>query len=393
MSTAPRNWALGAPSIEAAPVARRLGVKDNIDVVGVPTRVGSRLLGTMVGPALRDATVVARLRAAGWVPTARTVMVELAYGTHGVNPFDGTPENVLDASLVPGGSSSGSAVGVGLGLVDLALGTDTGGSVRIPAAANGVLGLKPSYGLLPTSGVAPLAPSLDTVGLIAPDIDRLSEGARALGIDELVGDWPLVGVGVGEPNVDGRLGELAERLVSAPVDLGELARAGGTILDFEAAATWGWLLRQAHRLDPWVRRRLEGALAVDGAAYLEARARLHAWRAAFEAWFADSEALALVPTLLAPPGPLSAWSTLRLNELTIPWNALGLPALSVPVGGGAGPWRTSRVPFSVQVVGPFGADGRLVHVARRLVQAFRSAASSHASTQSRSASRSGGSSA
>lgn len=391
MSTVPRNWALGATEGDSAPVGRRLGVKDNIDVVGVATRVGSRLLGARVGPALRDAAVVERLRAAGWVPAARTVMVELAYGTHGVNPFDGTPENVLDAELVPGGSSSGSAVGVALGLVDLALGTDTGGSVRIPAAANGVIGYKPSYGAVSTSGVAPLAPSLDTVGLIAPDVDRLCEGLGALGIEEQVGEWPLVAVGTGDSDADARLAELAGSLVSTPIDLGAVARAAGVVLDFEAARTWSWLLREAHRLDPWVRRRLEGALAIDGAAYLDARARLRAWRAAFDAWFAESGALALVATLAVPPGPLSSWSSLRLNALTIPWNALGLPALSVPVGGGEGTWRTSRVPFSVQIVGPFGADGRLLHVARRLAQVSRPAASSHASTQSRSASRSGGS--
>ncbi|WP_405401262.1 amidase family protein [Paracoccus sp. Ld10] len=149
-----------------------ISVKDLFDEAGQVTGAGSRLLATR-SPATEDSTVVARLRHAGAVMFGRTSMSEFAYSGVGLNPHHGTPSSVLVPGVIPGGSSSGGAVSVGLGLVDAAIGTDTGGSLRIPATANGLWGMKPSQGLIPDAGIHPLAPSYDTPGPMARDADTL----------------------------------------------------------------------------------------------------------------------------------------------------------------------------------------------------------------------------
>ena len=142
----------------------RLAVKDCIDVEGLPTTVGCQLIAEQASPAARDATVVAAARRAGARIVGKTNLAELCWSAVGVNPWSGTPVNPADPRRIPGGSSSGSAVAVAAGEADVALGTDTGGSVRIPAACCGIAGLKTTWGRVPVDGVYPLAPSLDTVG-------------------------------------------------------------------------------------------------------------------------------------------------------------------------------------------------------------------------------------
>jgi amidase len=146
----------------------RVAVKDLIDMAGLPTTAGSRAVAATAGPASRDAACLAGLRAAIGAGRARfagkTNLHELAYGISGVNAAYGTPVNPLDSRLVPGGSSSGSAVAVAAGEADIAYGTDTGGSIRIPAACCGIAGLKTTWGRVSLDGVRPLAPGLDTVG-------------------------------------------------------------------------------------------------------------------------------------------------------------------------------------------------------------------------------------
>lgn len=149
-----------------------ISVKDLFDEAGQVTGAGSRLLADRA-PAETDSTAVARLRQAGAVMFGRTSMSEFAYSGVGLNPHHGTPSSVLVPGVIPGGSSSGGAVSVGLGLVDAAIGTDTGGSLRIPAVANGLWGIKPSQGLVPDTGVHPLAPSYDTPGPMARDAETL----------------------------------------------------------------------------------------------------------------------------------------------------------------------------------------------------------------------------
>jgi aspartyl-tRNA(Asn)/glutamyl-tRNA(Gln) amidotransferase subunit A len=145
-----------------------VSVKDLYDEEGQRTTAASRLLRDR-DPASADCPVVRRIKAAGAVPFGRTTMSELAYSGVGLNPHYGTPANVFDADGIPGGSTSGGAVTVGLGLADVALGTDTGGSVRIPAAINGLYGHKPSQDAVPLQGVHPLASSFDSCGPLTRD--------------------------------------------------------------------------------------------------------------------------------------------------------------------------------------------------------------------------------
>lgn len=154
----------------------RLAVKDLIDMQGVPTTAGCRAVANEAVPAAADAACMAGARSAGARIVGRTNLHELALGVTGVNPWYGTPVNPLDARLVPGGSSSGSAVAVAAFEADVAYGSDTGGSVRIPAVCCGVAGLKTTWGRVPLRGVWPLSPSFDTVGPMARERGRL--GAR-----------------------------------------------------------------------------------------------------------------------------------------------------------------------------------------------------------------------
>src|SRR5438094_7098542 len=145
----------------------RLAVKDLIDVEGVPTTAGSRAVERGAKPADADAPCLRGARAAGARIVGKANLHELAMLPFGTNPWFGTPVNPLDPALIPGGSSSGSAVAVATDEADVALGSDTGGSVRVPAACCGVAGLKTTHGRISVDGVYPLAPSLDTVGPIA----------------------------------------------------------------------------------------------------------------------------------------------------------------------------------------------------------------------------------
>ena len=146
-----------------------VSLKDLIDEAGQRTTAGSRLLAERE-PAAGDAEIVRRLRAAGALPFGRTSMSEFAYSGVGLNPHHGTPGNVFDEARVPGGSSSGGALSVALGFCDVAIGTDTGGSVRIPAAANGLVGYKPTQASVPRDGVHALSDTFDSVGPLAADL-------------------------------------------------------------------------------------------------------------------------------------------------------------------------------------------------------------------------------
>ena len=158
----------------------RLAVKDLIDMEGERTTAGCRAVAERAVPAARDAVCLAGARAAGARIVGRTNLHELALGVTGVNEWYGTPVNPLDPTRVPGGSSSGSAVAVATGEADVAYGSDTGGSVRIPAACCGTAGLKTTWGRIPLDGVWPLAPSFDTVGPMARTVAGLVTGMQLL---------------------------------------------------------------------------------------------------------------------------------------------------------------------------------------------------------------------
>ncbi|MDP2697354.1 amidase [Thalassospira sp.] len=159
-----------ATSDRPLPLAGMLvSVKDLYDEAGIVTTAGSRLLQDQP-PASKDAPLITRIKEAGAVPFSRTNMSEFAYSGVGLNPHYGTPGNVFDETRISGGSTSGGALTVALGLADIALGTDTGGSVRIPSAINGLVGFKPSRQAVSGDGIHPLAPTFDTPGPLARDL-------------------------------------------------------------------------------------------------------------------------------------------------------------------------------------------------------------------------------
>src|SRR3954452_21433213 len=158
----------------------RIAVKDIIDVEGVPTTGGSRALERIAAPAPRDAACLAGARAAGARLVGKANPHELAVLTLGTNPWFGTPANPVDPALIPGGSSSGSAVAVATDEADVAIGSDTGGSIRVPSACCGTVGLKTTHGRVSLDGVWPLAPSLDTIGPMATTVSGVTLGMQLL---------------------------------------------------------------------------------------------------------------------------------------------------------------------------------------------------------------------
>src|SRR5262245_57956960 len=184
----------------------RVAIKDLIDVVGTPTTAACRVLARHAQPAERDAACLAGLRAAEVAIVGKANLHELACGGTGVNPHFGTPRNPFDPACIPGGSSSGSAVALAEGEVDIALGSDTAGSIRNPSACCGTAGLKTTWGRVPVDGVWPLAPSLDTVGPMARDVAGVIEGMALLEPGFVVADAPSPLIGrVRLPDIDPRI--------------------------------------------------------------------------------------------------------------------------------------------------------------------------------------------
>ena len=324
----------------------RVAVKDLIDVAGVPTTAGSLAVADLAGPAAADAACLAGLRAAiarGHACLAGKVNLhELAYGISGINLAFGTPVNPLDPALVPGGSSSGSAVAVATGEADVAYGSDTGGSIRIPAACCGVAGLKTTWGRIPLAGVWPLAPSLDTVGPMARDVAGLAAGMALL--------EPGFTVSADPPGTVGRVAMDADPAINEAVDAA-LAATGWQISPVALRGPEG---RDERRHD---RARRRGVGERRGAGPLRARQdrprcagpaargqRGHPGRSS--AWPASRHHtggrrcrscgtrfdLLAVPTLLGfPPALDDAQGLARIRGLTSPVNLAGVPALALPV--------------------------------------------------------------
>jgi len=346
----------------------RVAIKDLIDVAGLPTTAGSRAVAERAGPAPQDAACLSGLRAAEQRGQARLVgktnLHELAYGISGINRAYGTPVNPLDPARVPGGSSSGSAVAVASGEADIAYGSDTGGSIRIPAACCGVAGLKTTWGRIPLTGVWPLAPSLDTVGPMARDVAGLAAGMALLEPGFTVAAQAPRTVGrvvIGaDPVVDDAVDSAlaAAGFTVAPVALDGLdlaTTAAMTVLDAEAWASDGALAEAAPDLiGRDVLARLRQSATITAAALGAAWQQAAWWKATLAALWDQVEMLAL-PTLLGfPPTLDNAREMLQIRGLTSPVNLAGLPALAVPVPS-RGP-----LPASVQLIGPAGSEERLL---------------------------------
>jgi amidase len=312
-------------------------------------------------PAERDAACMAGARAAGARIVGRTNLHELALGVTGVNPWFGTPVNPLDPALVPGGSSSGSAVAVATGEADVAFGSDTGGSVRIPSACCGTAGLKTTWGRISLEGVWPLAPSFDTIGPMARDVAGLITGMTLLEPGFAVGSVGS-GVRVGRLQID------ADPLITAAVDEA-LGASGFEIVDV-ALPGWSAVTAAAGLLlvaEAWAcdQHLIDSGLAVD----VEARLRMGStvspadvqrgwaeatrWRNELDQLWERINFLA-TPTLTIFPPTVDDPEELLVARCTLPVNLAGLPALALPIP------TSGRLPASLQLVGPAGSEELLL---------------------------------
>src|SRR6516162_4843695 len=214
----------------------RLAVKDCIDVEGLPTTAGCQVVAEQASAAARDAAVVAATRRAGARIVGKTSLTELCWSASGVNSWSGTPVNPADPGRLPGGSSSGSAVAVAAGEADVALGTDTGGSVRIPAACCWIAGLKSPRARAPVDGVYPLAPSLDTVGPLGADVAAVELGMRLIEPGFAAGSCELRVARV-RPETDPEVDAAVETAIDAALAAAGIATTEVAGLDFPAANT------------------------------------------------------------------------------------------------------------------------------------------------------------
>jgi amidase len=355
----------------------RLAVKDCIDVAGMPTTAGCPVVAEMAEPAPADAAVVATARAAGARIAGKTTLTELCWSASGINQWAGTPVNPRDPRRLPGGSSSGSAVAVASGQADIAYGTDTGGSVRIPAACCGVAGLKTRWGRIPLKGVYPLAPSLDTVGPLGRDVAAVEAGMALLepgfaapgaaerGAGRITVSGPPGGV---DPRVDAAVDRaltVAGVAVSpaASWDFRPAVDAAGVIIDYEGFKSNAYLMPYISQLSPHVQRNLERGARLRPADIAAARRLADEVRAELETLLRDHPVL-VMPTLTGQP-PLVGEHGIPLTLLTAPVNLSGLPALALPVPP-ADPGEGDLI-ASLQVIGESEeqvlAFGRLIEAA------------------------------
>jgi amidase len=327
----------------------RLAVKDCIDVAGLPTSAGCPVVAEMAEPAASDATVVASAREAGARIAGKTGLTELCWSASGVNHWAGTPVNPRDPRRLPGGSSSGSAVAVATGEADISFGTDTAGSVRIPAACCGVTGLKTSWGRISVKGVYPLAPSLDTVGPLGADVAAVEQGMRLIDPGFTARPWngPLL---AGRLAAGGLTAEV-EPVVSAAVDralaaagiaatpvacgdLREAVLAAGVIIDAEGFRSNAYLMPYIGQLSPSVRRNMERGARLSRADRAAADLTRDRMRDALRSLLADFPVL-VSPTLTGQP-PLLGEHGFALTILTAPASLAGLPALALPLPAAEG---------------------------------------------------------
>ena len=360
-------------------------VKDNIDVAGLAT--------TAACPAFayaptRSAFVVERLVAAGAIPLGKTNLDQFATGLVGVRSPYGIPRNALRADLIPGGSSSGSAAAVGAGLVPFALGTDTAGSGRVPAAMNGVVGLKPSLGALSASGLTPACRTLDTISIFALDVaDAYSVFSVAHGFDAAdpyARKLPAAPPPIARLGVPSRLEFFGDREAEAAFarDVAAVRGLGYEIVEFDFspfaevarllyegpwvaeryAATRPLIESHPEALHPVTRGIIEGARKFDAVAAFEAFYRLAALKRATAPTWLTFDAM-VTPTLprlytveevLADPVTLNS----RLGAYTNFVNLLDLAAIAAPSG-----MRGDGLPSSLTFIAPAGADARLAGLA------------------------------
>ena len=372
----------------------RLAVKDNIDVKGVVTTAGSKRLDKAGVLAEKDASCLAIARQRNVQIVGKANLSEFAVAPSGFNEYFGTPASPLGGSskLLPGGSSCGSAVAVASGMADVAFGTDTAGSIRVPAAWCGVVGLKTTHGLVPLDGVFPIEPEhLDTVGPLGKDIARTVQGmdllqngfaaryaeavaAKPSAQEIRIGRLTLTGT---DTNINQAVDEALARTGFQVVQLDDDFRKEWEQAkkDGNAIATAGaWISNKKFQYALGVSARTKSAIRAGQFAYKtsydQAVARRAAWRKTLKAIFANVDFIAL-PTMQTPPPPMPLNWKIGVMEAqmldlqnTVAVNFAGNPALALPI-----PLRDSEVAVtSLQLIGPRLGEAELLN-AGRLVEA------------------------
>lgn len=360
-----------------------VSIKDLFDEAGQVTAAGSAIL-RRAAPAKADAPVVARLKAAGAVPCGRTTMSEFAYSGVGLNPHTGNPGNVRDPSRISGGSSSGAAVSVALGLADVALGTDTGGSVRIPAALNGLAGFKPTQATVPLDGAFPLSQTFDSIGPLAPRIATCAAVHAVLSGTEAPAaplDRPLRLAILQGPLMQGMDTQVTADFQAA---LHALRAAGHSVEDAELPELDGFgdvnrivVATEAHAIhrhhltgletegDPRVLRRIRAAEGFGANDYADKLAHRAQAVAAFHT-LADGFDAFILPTVptVAPLIAEVEEDFDRLNALVLrnpsAVNFLDGCAATVPMQ------RAQRLATGLMIFAPGGRDWQILHIAQRI---------------------------
>ncbi len=377
-----------------------IGIKDIFDVAGIRTRCGSALRD-QVDVAIRDAEVVHRLRRDGAIFTGKTVTQEFAAGV-----VSDPCRNPWDLDRIPGGSSGGSAAAVAIGTCLGAIGSDTGGSIRIPASVTGTVGLKPTWGRLPMAGIYPLAPSLDTPGPITRSVDdavlmylvianRTSEVSAIDTMLEPFGAQPLGGVRLGVP-ANFFLDNIQPDVVAAfEVAAKQMESLGATLVEFEwadaarARAISAVINRaeagaihhdhirgdKADLIDSATRSRFEAGDLLPASAYLRAVQAREVIKASIARVYATNRLDAiLAPSTGATAPPADTLMVdypdgeegvgTALTRLTMPWNTTGQPVISVPCG-----FDRDELPVGLSIVGKPDDEIGISRIARQYEQA------------------------
>ncbi len=369
-----------------------VSIKDLFDVAGEPTRAGSKVLAEEAAPAEADATIVQRLRAVGAVIIAKTNMTEFAFSGIGANPHFGTPGNPRDRSRVPGGSSAGAPISVADGMCDIAIGTDTGGSVRIPAALCGLVGFKPSRQRVPTDGAFPLSTTLDSVGPIGKSVadcaaaDAVMAGEDILPLEPIALSGLRFGVAEGMPldrldntvaaafalavkRLDDAGARVTHEMFALFDDMGEVNAKGG-ISPYEACGIHrDRMYRRAGDIDPNVRARIERGCATSPADYAD-MVRQRGWLVqAMDARLATLDVLLMPTTSIVAPtiaevadGKTFAARNAAVLRNPAIINFFDLCAISLPL--------KAALPVGLMLIARNGHDHRLLRIAAATAQLF-----------------------
>jgi aspartyl-tRNA(Asn)/glutamyl-tRNA(Gln) amidotransferase subunit A len=376
-----------------------IAVKDLFDVAGIRTTAGSKFFAEYVPDA--DAFVVERLRQSGAILLGKTNTHEIALGVTGNNPHYGTARNPWDPTRIPGGSSSGSAIAVATGMALGALGTDTGGSIRIPASLCGIVGFKPTHGRVSLRGVFPLSWNLDHVGPLTKSVRDAALMLQVISvydpidpasikmltgdylghlIDDIEGRKIALGIGdyinAADPEVVSAVCEAAKvfesmgcRIQEVNVDwLREAALANKTMTQSDGAAVHRDRLKEHPEMfGEDVRRRLEDGAKTTSTEYILARRTQTEVRKRCEQFFESYDVLLTPTTPIAAPtieGHDVVEQAGRLTRFTAPFNLTGLPALSIPCG-----FTKEGLPIGMQIVSRAWADAKALNAGYAFEQA------------------------